>query len=269
MPKLDLRNAIRIKGAGGEINALKGHGFSWIKPSGDVDPILAYFQSTGANGAYYTPWDKSTLFQDAAGTIPANETDPIAYVGDNIGNKPLFQNVSSSRPILGLDGLMSMDGVDDWLDTGIATIGNANFTSEANNRFTVFVVNSSNASGSIISRDGDNAVYLFRVNDTLRTRLSGSGAGLTTITTPPIGLNVYSLSFDGTTALLGTNKDYTSIPFGALSSSPSSTLTIGSVMGEFNNEGLFGSAVLIDRAMTQADKDIFVDYLLAKHGVVV
>ena len=101
MPKLDLRNAIRIKGAGGEINALKGHGFSWIKPSGDVDPILAYFQSTGADGAYYTPWDKSTLFQDAAGTIPVvNDGDPVGLMLDISGNgHHAVQSVSSRRSV--------------------------------------------------------------------------------------------------------------------------------------------------------------------------
>ena len=124
MPKLDLRNAIRIKGAGGEINALKGQGFSWTKPSGDVDPILAYFQSTGADGAYYTPWDKSTLFQDEAGTIPVvNDGDPVGLMLDVSGNNKHFkQAISASRPQYRTDGIyhwLEFDGVDDYLTTGV------------------------------------------------------------------------------------------------------------------------------------------------------
>lgn len=120
MPKLDLRNAIRIKGAGGEINALKGQGFSWTKPN--VDPILAYFQSTGANGAYYTPWDKSTLFQDAAGTIPVvNNGDPVGLMLDASGNAHhLSETISSRRPQYKTDGTyhwLDFDGVGDRLST--------------------------------------------------------------------------------------------------------------------------------------------------------
>ena len=122
MPKLDLKNAIRIKGAGGEINALKGQGFSWTKPSGDVDPILAYFQSTGADGAYYPIWDKSTLFQDVDGTIPVeNHNDPVALSLDVSGNGlHRRQPVSTRRPQYRTDGTyhwLQYDGIDDLLYT--------------------------------------------------------------------------------------------------------------------------------------------------------
>ena len=40
MPKLDLRNATRIKTAGGELAALKGAGFSWVKPQ-DISAALS------------------------------------------------------------------------------------------------------------------------------------------------------------------------------------------------------------------------------------
>lgn len=143
MPKLDLRNAIRIKGAGGEINALKGQGFSWTKPSGDVDPILAYFQSTGANGAYYTPWDKSTLFQDTAGTIPVvNDGDPVGLMLDASGNgRHLTQTISASRPLYKTDGVyhwILFDGVDDHL---VNTSFNLNNPSEFSHFSSVIVTN--------------------------------------------------------------------------------------------------------------------------------
>ena len=37
MPKLDLRNALRIKVQGGELLRLKGDGFAWEKPASDAD----------------------------------------------------------------------------------------------------------------------------------------------------------------------------------------------------------------------------------------
>ena len=80
----------------------------------ETDPILAYFQSTGADGAYYTPWDKSTLFQDVAGTIPVvNDGDPVARLSDISGNGcHATTSVSSKRPNYS-GGLIIPDGVDD------------------------------------------------------------------------------------------------------------------------------------------------------------
>lgn len=120
MPKLDLRNAIRIKGAGGEIVSLKGQGFEWVRPVSD--PILAYFQSTGADGAYYPVWDKSTLFQDVDGTVPVeNHNDPVALSLDISGNGlHRRQPVSTRRPQYRTDGVLHWlwyDGIDDLLYT--------------------------------------------------------------------------------------------------------------------------------------------------------
>lgn len=53
MPKLDLRNARRIKVAGGELAALKGAGFSWVRPAGGPPqavgtlPDLLFNQNSG------------------------------------------------------------------------------------------------------------------------------------------------------------------------------------------------------------------------------
>ncbi len=48
MPKLDLRNATRIKAAGGELVALKGAGFSWVRPA----PLPLDTLSVAAAAAY-------------------------------------------------------------------------------------------------------------------------------------------------------------------------------------------------------------------------
>ena len=70
MPKLDLRNALRIKGQVGELTSLKGSSFSWVRP-GDAFTPLALF-AAGEQGVWYDPSDFSTMFQDATGTMPVN-----------------------------------------------------------------------------------------------------------------------------------------------------------------------------------------------------
>lgn len=63
-------------------------------------------------GAWYDPSDLSTLFQDAAGTVPvANSGDPVGLMLDKSGNNlHVKQTTSNSRPIY------RTDGVKYWLD---------------------------------------------------------------------------------------------------------------------------------------------------------
>ena len=91
-----------------------------VDPPVETDPILAYFQSTGADGAYYTPWDKSSLFQDAEGTIPVvNSGDPVGLILDVSGNNKHFkQTVSSQRGTWQGDHIL-LDGVDDHYRTDV------------------------------------------------------------------------------------------------------------------------------------------------------
>ena len=87
--------------------------------------ILALFAG-GKQGVWYDPSDKSTLFQDVAGTIPVTKDgDPVALMRDKSGNgNHATQTVSAARPIYKTDGILhwlAFDGVDDWLSfSGIA-----------------------------------------------------------------------------------------------------------------------------------------------------
>lgn len=74
----------------------------------------------GKQGAWFDPSDKSTLFQDAAGTIPVTKDgDPVALMRDKSGNgNHAIQTVSASRPTYQTDGVLhwlKSDGVDDKL----------------------------------------------------------------------------------------------------------------------------------------------------------
>ncbi|WP_105245425.1 hypothetical protein [Psychrobacter sp. Marseille-P5312] len=97
--------------------ALKALGFtSKVNPD---DAILALFTG-GKQGVWYDPSDKSTLFQDVAGTVPVTaDGDPVALMLDKSGNNNhATQTVSTSRPVYMTDGelhWLEFDGVDDSL----------------------------------------------------------------------------------------------------------------------------------------------------------
>ena len=164
MPKLDLRHAIRIKGAGGEIVALKGQGFEWFKPSPLVDAIILALFASGEQGGYYDPYDltdekldwvaanpsftsaqfmaqfpQHTLFQDSAGTIPVTgNMQPVGRVLDKSGrNNHLTQSISSARPLWQLNnGLKSFwfDGIDDYFTSTLVAGNYTNMTYWVNYR---------------------------------------------------------------------------------------------------------------------------------------
>jgi len=71
-------------------------------------------------GAWYDPSDLSSLFQDAAMTIPVTANgDPVGAMMDLSGNgNHATQSVSASRPTYQTDGILhwlAFDGVDDYL----------------------------------------------------------------------------------------------------------------------------------------------------------
>lgn len=74
--------------------------------------------SNGEAGALYTPWDLSTMYQDAAGTTPAAIDSPVGLRMDQSGNgNHATQPTASARPILREDAngsrYLEYDGVDD------------------------------------------------------------------------------------------------------------------------------------------------------------
>ena len=86
--------------------------------SSEFSPLDLF--ADGKQGVWYDPSDKSTLFQDAAGTIPVTTAgDPVGLMLDRSGNgNHAVQTVSASRPAYHTDGILhwlSFDGVDDFL----------------------------------------------------------------------------------------------------------------------------------------------------------
>ena len=84
---------------------------------------LADLFSGSENGAWYDIQDMTTLWQDAAGTIPVTaDGDPVGRVDDKSGNENhALQSTAASRPLfrtlIGKNWL-EFDGVDDNLNIG-------------------------------------------------------------------------------------------------------------------------------------------------------
>ena len=116
-------------------------------------PILAPFSpaslfANGEQGVWYDPSDLSTLFQDAAGTVPVTAVgQPVGKILDKSGRgNHATQSTTTSRPTLQQDTsgkyYLSFDGVDDSLVTP-----SINFTDT--DKMTVFTADHSVWDGSI------------------------------------------------------------------------------------------------------------------------
>lgn len=75
-------------------------------------------------GVWYDPSDITTLFQDAAGTIPVTAVgDPVGKILDKSGNNAhATQSTAGKRPIYRVDpygySYLEFDGTDDFMETG-------------------------------------------------------------------------------------------------------------------------------------------------------
>ena len=99
--------------------------------SATFNTIIKSLFANNEQGFAYDPNDLTTLYQDAAGTIPVTaQGQPVGLMRDKSGhNNHAFQTVSASRPILQRNATtgayyLAFDGADDFLRTS-----NIDFTS--------------------------------------------------------------------------------------------------------------------------------------------
>ena len=163
---------------------------------GDVFNPLSLFAG-GKKGYTYDFLDRSTLFQDTAGTIPALAIgDPVALVLDKSGNgNHLVQTTATKRALVSADGLY-FDGIDDCfvtvgeVDTGgsesVAVFYGGVYESSSSNTFQ-FLVETGVAAGSLTGAfyaAENSAVNTYRP----RTYIKGTSDSATTwltVDTPP------------------------------------------------------------------------------------
>lgn len=97
---------------------LSAKGIQFFQPQNTWTPKKLF--TAGEAGAWYDPSDISTLFMDAAGTVPVTaDGDPVGMMKDKSGNgNHATQTLSASRPTYRTDGVkkwLQGDGVDDYL----------------------------------------------------------------------------------------------------------------------------------------------------------
>ena len=142
--------------------------------------------SKGEQGFFYDPNDLSTMYQNAAGTIPVTTAgQPVGLMLDKSGrNNHAFQTVSASRPVLQRNATtgayyLAFDGVDDFLqadsidftatdkvslftgmrrlsDAGVSTIAEFSANS-ASNTNSFYLVGLSNGATQFNSRGSGNS----------------------------------------------------------------------------------------------------------------
>lgn len=103
----------------------------------DLDTLFSPTElfSSSEKGVWYDPSDITTLFQDAAGTIPVvSHGDPVGRVEDKSGNgHHLTQTTDANRPTyhIGSTGAKSLlfDGTNDSLVNGTLDLTTTNVTS--------------------------------------------------------------------------------------------------------------------------------------------
>lgn len=88
------------------------------------DQLIQSLFANNEQGFFYDPNDPSTMFQDAAGTIPVTGVgQPVGLILDKSGNgNHAYQTTSASRPILRQNATtgvyyLEFDGSDDFLQT--------------------------------------------------------------------------------------------------------------------------------------------------------
>jgi hypothetical protein len=123
-----------------------------------IDGYPAALFVNGEAGAWFDPFDRSTLFQDSAGTTPvASPGDPVGLMLDKSGrNNHATQSVSAARPIYGIHpvgGIRNLltrtEEFDNaaWGKAGLTVTANAETAPDGT--ATADTVTSSDAGGSI------------------------------------------------------------------------------------------------------------------------
>ena len=167
------------------VSAIEMYGVSAIRLpmvlGESFDQLIKSLFATGEQGFAYDPNDLTTLYQDAAGTIPVTAAgQPVGLMLDKSGrNNHAYQTTSASRPILRQNAItgayyLAFDGADDFLQTS-----NIDFAStDKMSLFTGVRKLSDAATGVVValgSSDNDNGT--FTLNQITRGRFQFTSKG--------------------------------------------------------------------------------------------
>jgi len=215
-------------------------------------------------GAWYDPSDLSTLFQDAAGTIPVTaDGDPVGKMLDKSGNgNHASQSVSGNRPVYRTDGVLhwlEFDGIDDFFET-VTTLQVKSLS------FAVDVNSSDNL--PIIRSDNTDYIFLRSVGDTYTASVDGTGANSGAIAVN--GGDYYPANFTGKNIVYPGSTNFPLAPaVASVTHQPIVSYTdlkIG-VSAFFYFSGKIFGLVIRDEAIVNQSKSDTEDYLASLAGV--
>ena len=143
--------------------------------------ILKLF-ANNEQGFFYDPNDLSTMFQDAAGTIPVTAAgQPVGLIRDKSGrNNHAFQTTSAARPILRQNAVtganyLEFDGVDDFLITvsfPAMGLGTTIFSGSLCNKSSTSAIVARGVGGYIFQTSGSTQVQ--SLNNTIVISINGN-----------------------------------------------------------------------------------------------
>lgn len=220
----------------------------------NFDPLTLF--AGGKQGVIYDPSDKSTLFQDVAGTVPVTKDgDPVALMRDKSGNNNhATQSVSTARPVYKTDGILhwlAFDGVDDKLAVTYAI----SLPQPVSYHLAVNVI--STANGDIINGSIANQRHnIFQFDDKF---VFFSGAEINTGIAPSNTPIAFRFVFNGTSSRFAKNGVVSAAV--NVGTDPAKDLLIGGIAFKFY--GLVKISTLIGSS-NSSNLD---SYLAAKAGV--
>ena len=236
----------------------------------------------GKQGAIYDPSDLTTLWQDAAGTVPVTKSgDPVGLMKDKSGNgNHAKQAVSAARPTYQTDGILHklvFDGVDDCmiatLSAALSTLGKLTLAVGVNaiNTSSAFIIeqgaNSSSFNSFNLLKSSGDYTYTGRGNrvafaDDI-TKVNTSLSRIVAIAEHDLNAGIpSSLTVNNLAKANSVNTTFGSGGFG------SASLNIGSRNGgSFFYKGDMYGIVVVGDVTSSANKDALKQYLAAKSGV--
>ncbi|MBZ0330557.1 hypothetical protein KZO25_09520 [Halomonas sp. ANAO-440] len=243
-----------------------------------AEPLLTYF-TAGDEGTLVLTRENGRRYRSVALETEAGSNDPVGRVlGDLEGDVGATQTTSESRPTYSADfGMLSHDGIDDFMTTGVERFGSTGLFVAPDESFFLAVViqGAADVSGVIV----DKSTALAFKDTTFRLdRVSGDGQVRIVLRREdtrfdwPVNDNephVIWVQWDGFQATGGYDSlEPQVLNAGKVESERSADILFGartSASPSFNWTGDIGSRIVIDRAVTMEERESIIANLLSRH----
>ena len=234
--------------------------------------------SGGKKGVWYDPSDLSTMFQDAAGTIPVTANgDPVGLIRDKSGNDShIVQTVSAARPTYQTDGFLhwlQFDGVDDFLESAnlVNYVGNSFYVATAMRSVTRGVLRFKDASIDEATGESNYLEEYMEGGKKLLIQRAPS-LGLLSVREQTYPTDSSWVSWQANSSVF-THQIIPNNPVGnsgsaSLASSSNAKIGIGTSYAGYKMNGAFYGFVWLSDTITDIERDQTNVYLAKKAGVV-